>query len=65
LSQSADASADKYVEGMLVRHETYGHGRVTEVSGFGVLRKVKVRFSSAGERTFMVEKAKLTIVSKG
>lgn len=56
--------ADKYAEGMLVRHETYGHGRVTELSGFGVLRKVKIRFSSAGERTFLVEKAKLTIVSK-
>lgn len=62
---SAGAMADKYVEGMLVRHETYGHGRVTEVSGYGVLRKVKIRFSSAGERTFLAEKAKLTIVSKG
>jgi DNA helicase-2/ATP-dependent DNA helicase PcrA len=57
-------SGPEYAEGMLVRHETYGHGRVTEVSGYGVLRKVKVRFSSAGERTFLANKAKLTIVSK-
>jgi DNA helicase-2/ATP-dependent DNA helicase PcrA len=53
-----------YVEGMLVRHDTYGVGRVTEVSGFGALRKVKVRFPAAGERSFMAEKAKLAIVQK-
>ena len=51
-----------YVEGMVVKHEKYGNGRVTEVSGFGVLRKVKVRFSTAGERTFLVDKAKLAIL---
>jgi DNA helicase-2/ATP-dependent DNA helicase PcrA len=54
-----------YAEGMLVRHETYGHGRVTEVSGYGAMRKIKVRFSGAGERTFLVQKAKLAIVSGG
>jgi DNA helicase-2/ATP-dependent DNA helicase PcrA len=37
---------------------------VTEVSGFGALRKVKIRFSSAGERTFLAEKAKLAIVRR-
>jgi hypothetical protein len=35
-----------------------------EVSGFGAQRKVKVRFGSAGERTFLVSKAKLVIVGK-
>lgn len=55
----------EYVVGMLVRHDNYGNGRVTDVSGYGALRKVKVRFSTAGERTFLVEKAKLTIVHKG
>jgi len=61
--RSAPAQGE-FVEGMLVQHEAYGHGRVTEVSGFGALRKVKVRFSSAGERTFLVEKVKLTILGK-
>jgi DNA helicase-2/ATP-dependent DNA helicase PcrA len=51
-----------YEEGMQVRHATYGAGRVTQVSGYGVLRKVKVRFSTAGERTFLADKAKLEIV---
>jgi DNA helicase-2/ATP-dependent DNA helicase PcrA len=50
-----------YAEGMLVRHEMYGQGRVTQVSGYGVMRKIKVRFSSHGEKTFVAEKAKLAI----
>jgi len=51
-----------YAEGMVVRHENYGQGRVTEISGFGALRKMKVRFAAAGERTFYVDKAKLEVV---
>jgi DNA helicase II / ATP-dependent DNA helicase PcrA len=54
----------EYEEGMVVQHDTYGKGKVTEVGGYGALRKVKVRFAAAGERTFLVEKAKLTIVGK-
>ncbi len=61
---TATAGGKEYVEGMLVRHDTYGQGRVTDVSGYGALRKVKVRFSSAGERTFLAEKAKLAIVMR-
>jgi DNA helicase-2/ATP-dependent DNA helicase PcrA len=57
-------SANDYAEGMLVRHETYGQGRVTHVSGYGAMRKVKVRFSGHGEKTFMVNKARLTIVRR-
>jgi DNA helicase-2/ATP-dependent DNA helicase PcrA len=54
----------EYAEGMLVRHDTYGQGRVTHVGGYGAMRKVKIRFPTAGERTFLVDKAKLTIVHK-
>ncbi len=60
---SEPSKAGDYVEGMLVRHETYGMGRVTEIGGHGALRKMKVRFSS-GERTFLMDKAKLEIVRK-
>ena len=34
----------------------------SEVSGNGALRKIKVRFAKAGERTFLAEKARLAIV---
>ncbi len=54
-----------YVEGMLVQHDVYGVGRVTQVSGQGALRKVRIRFTKSGERTFLAEKAKLTVVEKG
>jgi DNA helicase-2/ATP-dependent DNA helicase PcrA len=53
-----------FAEGMVVRHDSYGTGRVTEVSGYGTQRKVKVRFSGAGERTFVANRAKLAIVRK-
>jgi DNA helicase II / ATP-dependent DNA helicase PcrA len=53
-----------YAIGVLVMHGEYGVGKVTDVGGHGALRKVKVRFST-GERTFIAEKAKLSIVQKG
>jgi DNA helicase-2/ATP-dependent DNA helicase PcrA len=56
-------SAPRYAEGMLVRHDTYGNGRVTQVSGYGVMRKIKVRFSGHGEKTFVAEKAKLAVIA--
>jgi DNA helicase-2/ATP-dependent DNA helicase PcrA len=57
-------AGQNFSEGMMVRHDNYGTGRVTEVTGYGAARKVKVRFSRAGERTFLAEKAKLAIVRK-
>jgi DNA helicase-2/ATP-dependent DNA helicase PcrA len=61
----SSAGGQAFTEGMLVRHETYGMGRVTEVSGYGALRKLKVRFTTQGERTFIADKAKLEIVRRG
>ena len=48
---TGDSASQEFAEGMVVRHETYGTGKITEVSGFGALRKVKVRFGSSGTRT--------------
>jgi DNA helicase-2/ATP-dependent DNA helicase PcrA len=53
-----------YVTGMLVRHATYGMGRIVDVSGQGALRRVKIRFSTAGERSFIADKVTLEIVRK-
>jgi DNA helicase-2/ATP-dependent DNA helicase PcrA len=52
-----------YSEGMLVDHDNYGRGRVTEVSGHGILRKIRIRFGG-GERSFIAAKAKLRIVKR-
>ncbi len=52
-------------EGSMVRHKMYGVGKVVELSGYGAMRKVKVRFSTLGVKTFVLEKAPLEVVSKG
>lgn len=53
-----------YAVGVLVHHDAYGVGRITDVSGHGALRKLKIRFST-GERSFLAAKAKLAVVQKG
>lgn len=53
-----------YVVGMVVRHATYGEGQITEVVGNGVLRKVKIRFRTAGERSFIADKVMLEILRR-
>jgi DNA helicase II / ATP-dependent DNA helicase PcrA len=56
-----DDEATGYEVGTLVHHEAYGVGRITQMSGHGVGRKLKIRFST-GERTFMAAQAKLAVV---
>ena len=54
--------SDRYREGILVRHATYGVGRIVEVSGHGVMRKIRIRFQTAGEHSFIASKVTLEIV---
>jgi DNA helicase-2/ATP-dependent DNA helicase PcrA len=66
-ARSADSSTDagpRYAEGMLVRHDSYGVGSITQVNGYGALRKLKIRFSAHGEKTFIADKVKLEIVRR-
>jgi DNA helicase-2/ATP-dependent DNA helicase PcrA len=58
----AGGEGTTFAEGMLVRHEKYGSGRVTEVSGYGALRRVKVRFFTAGEKSFAGPRIALEVV---
>jgi DNA helicase-2/ATP-dependent DNA helicase PcrA len=55
----------RYREGMLVRHASYGVGRIVEVSGHGAMRKLKIRFQTAGERSFIADKVTLEVVRRG
>src|SRR5206468_1135375 len=50
--------------GLLVQHEEYGLGQVTDVNGFGALRRVKIRFPGHGEKTFVADKVKLKVVGR-
>ena len=51
----------KVREGSMVKHVTYGTGKVIEVSGTGILRRVKIHFKMAGVRAFILEKVKLEV----
>jgi DNA helicase-2/ATP-dependent DNA helicase PcrA len=62
---AADASGDGMAVGVFVHHPHFGAGRVTDVSGHGALRRVKVRFASGGEKTLVLQHAKLTVLRKG
>lgn len=50
--------------GQVVQHEQYGIGKVTDLSGLGSLRKLRIRFPGAGEKTFVADKVKLRIVKR-
>jgi DNA helicase II / ATP-dependent DNA helicase PcrA len=54
-----------YAVGQVVQHDEYGIGLVTDVSGFGALRRVKVRFPAVGEKAFVADKVKLRVVKRG
>ena len=63
-NQVAVGSNADYESGMVVQHEAYGIGQLTEVSGFGALRRVKVRFAGHGEKTFIADKVTLKVVKR-
>lgn len=51
-----------YAIGVIVEHGMYGRGQITDLSGHGALRRIKIRFAKAGEKTFVVDKVKLTVI---
>jgi DNA helicase II / ATP-dependent DNA helicase PcrA len=50
--------------GVVVQHEEYGIGQVTDVTGFGAMRRVKIRFPGYGEKAFVADKVKLKVVGR-
>jgi DNA helicase II / ATP-dependent DNA helicase PcrA len=63
-SPGKPAESVEYERGQLVQHEQYGIGTVSDVNGYGVLRKIKIRFAAFGEKTFIADKVKLKVVTK-
>ncbi len=64
VEDSASIPDTGFAVGLVVQHSEYGIGTITDVSGFGALRRVKIRFAGAGEKTFVADKVKLKIVSR-
>ncbi|HEX3146765.1 MAG TPA: UvrD-helicase domain-containing protein [Gemmataceae bacterium] len=63
-SVKSSPNPDTYERGQVVQHDQYGIGTVTEVNGYGALRKIKIRFAVGGEKTFVCDKVKLKVVTK-
>ena len=55
-SKKDEGTGAAYREGMLVEHATYGKGRITEVSGYGALGKVKIGSDPGGNGRFWLIK---------
>jgi DNA helicase-2/ATP-dependent DNA helicase PcrA len=51
-----------YAVGVIIEHGTYGRGQITDLSGHGALRRLKIRFAKHGEKTFVADKVKLTVI---
>jgi DNA helicase-2/ATP-dependent DNA helicase PcrA len=62
---AASPDGDGFAAGAFVHHPQFGPGRVTELSGHGTMRRVKVRFAQGGEKTLVLQHAKLTVLRKG
>ena len=43
---------------------TFGNAQVTEISGGGATRRLRIRFARHGEKTFVADKVKLTVVTE-
>ena len=63
--RSAPVDPDDFRQGMLVRHPSYGLGRVTALSGSGAGRKATVDFpAGAGRKKFVLAKSSLRPIKK-
>ncbi|HMP03931.1 MAG TPA: UvrD-helicase domain-containing protein [Gemmatales bacterium] len=56
--------ADRFVVSAYVRHRDYGQGQILEVNGYGAQCKVRIRFGTVGEKTFILAKAPLELLVK-
>lgn len=60
----APSTDQSYSVGQVVQHGQYGIGQIIDVSGYGSLRKVRIRFAAAGEKTFVADKVQLRVVQR-
>jgi DNA helicase-2/ATP-dependent DNA helicase PcrA len=48
--------------GAIIEHSMYGRGKIVALSGVGPMRRVRICFAREGEKTFVVEKVRLTVI---
>ena len=59
--QSGELS-ERFRRGQLVRHPTFGLGRISEISDMGSQTRAIVEFNAAGRKTLILEHARLEAV---
>ncbi len=59
LRDEGENRAGRFKKGMLVRHPTFGLGRIADISGMGQNTRAIVEFNSAGRKTLILEYARL------
>jgi DNA helicase-2/ATP-dependent DNA helicase PcrA len=62
LHDENDRLGSQFRKGQLVRHPTFGLGRIAEVSDMGQQTRAVVEFNSAGRKTLILQYAKLEAV---
>jgi DNA helicase-2/ATP-dependent DNA helicase PcrA len=59
LRTQTQTAASRFRPGMLVRHPTFGLGRIADLSDMGSSTRVNVQFNTAGRKTLILEYARL------
>ncbi len=62
LETESDRLAAQFKRGQLVRHPTYGLGRIAEVTDLGQQTRAVVEFNAAGRKTLILQYARLEAV---
>jgi DNA helicase-2/ATP-dependent DNA helicase PcrA len=59
MREEAEKKAGKFRKGMVVRHPTFGIGRIEDLSDIGANTRAVVAFNAAGRKTLILEYARL------
>ncbi len=62
LEEEAKGLAGQFRKGQLVRHPTFGLGRIADVSDMGQHTRAVIEFNSAGRKTLILQYARLELV---
>jgi DNA helicase-2/ATP-dependent DNA helicase PcrA len=64
LETESDRLASQFRRGQMVRHPTFGLGRIAEVSDMGQHTRAVIEFNSAGRKTLILQYARLEPVGQ-
>jgi hypothetical protein len=62
LETESDRLAGQFRKGQMVRHPTFGLGRIAEVSDMGQHTRAIIEFNAAGRKTLILQYARLEAV---